>query len=263
MRKGLFAILLLFITGCGNVFYSIDCENVDKIEFIVDNHNFLIKEDKYPIIIDSLNECVKTNINIDHLDSIWKIVVFTNEEKETYYLGCDGILVKEEKGNYIILESKDLKPTEIFKEALGNNIFLGNIIQSEKWINDNNNKSIFCFDENLITDISIQTTEGVYYVNKQKKSDFIKLLNNEYYESYEDGLTTGIINSFINIIYNEETYKINLFTSNDINILKVIVEKDKEGAATLERTYYLRNQSDLINVYQQITDNQSNSVWIK
>lgn len=140
---------------------------------------------------------------------------------------------------------------------------MGNIIQSEEWVNDNNNKTIFCFDEKIITDISIQTSEGEWYISKEKKSDFVKLLNDEYYESYEDGLTTGIINSFINIRYNEEIYKISLFTSNDVNALKVIVEKDKEGAATLERTYYLRNQSNLMNVFQQIIDGQSNSIWIK
>lgn len=243
-------VFLLF--GCGKSTLIDDISTIKTISLYTNGNKYYLNKDKYEEFVNALNT-YKYKEYVKEIDTTWKIEVELEDNVEIYYLNPDGSIIDN---NQRLYASSEINISNIYKKALGKNIFQGEIIESGDWIsNFGMLKRMFSFNINKIDEINVNVNSKTYYVKNEEISSIIDVLNESNYVSYEDGLTYGYINSFINIISSEEIYKINVYSSEDVYVARVIVDKDKDGVVTQERTYYLNKDSKLVQFYNEIIKN--------
>lgn len=249
MKKIFFIIMLGLLLGCSKSALIDTNTIVKEISFHVNENEYILNEEKHEELINILSTYTYKE-KVDYVDDTWKINVKLENDSKTYFIQPNGSIIDS---NNCLYEFTNRNISDTYKEVLGSKIFQGSIIESKEWISNNKTlKRIFSFNKNIIDHISIKFESKEYIIQQDNIKSFVDVLNNTKYESYEDGLFYGLINSFIDVTINDDVFRINIYSSNNKYVIRIVLEEDKDGVSTKERTYYISKESQLAQLYEEM-----------
>ena len=240
MKKIIIIICALILASCSSLqLIQMDNNEINQIYFVIDDYEFEINQEKMELVIEILSQDTINKEKVVEKLPRFRIELQSDSSKEKEYLEKDGSILKKEENKYYRYTLKENKMQDLFKETLGENIFYGEVVLSEEWIeNIEENDIMFNFDENEVKDVVLFTHGEAAVLKKNKVSQFV---NDSLY-----GVTPSI-----HLLFNDIHYWIQFQGMENTSFISFPTKIDFSGYPLEFLTYELKSD-DLYDLFEEI-----------